>query len=300
MSELQTGQQEIFDYVKNNLGDGMVDVELDPKHYQTALERAINKFRQRSSNAVEESYAFLTLKKNQNTYILPDEVINVRNLSRRTVGSRTEGGEGGTLFEPFNLAYTNTYLLRAGATGGLATYYAFASYQELIGKMFGSFIQFHFDVATKKLTMTQRPRADNETVLMHTDNYRPDITLFKDIYSKPWIRDYTLAVSKVMLGEARGKFNTIAGPQGGTTLNGDALKNEGQTEMDKLELDIGIMTDSRYKTYAECTLDELEIIIDDLENMSISALRSKNIEIRRSILGAVKEAKLEIEKRLKK
>ena len=113
MSELQTGQQEIFDYVKNNLGDGMIDVELDPKHYQTALERAVNKFRQRSSNAVEESYAFLELKKNQNSYILPDEVINVRNLNRRTVGSRTEGGEGGTLFEPFNLAYTNTYLLRA-------------------------------------------------------------------------------------------------------------------------------------------------------------------------------------------
>jgi hypothetical protein len=239
MSELQTGQQEIFDYVKNNLGDGMIDVELDPKHYQTALERAVNKFRQRSSNAVEESYAFLELKKNQNTYILPDEIINVRNLNRRTVGSRTEGGEGGTLFEPFNLAYTNTYLLRAGATGGLATYYAFASYQELVGKMFGSFIQFHFDVATKKLTITQRPRADDETVLMHTDNYRPDITLFKDIYSKPWIRDYTLAVSKIMLGEARGKFNTIAGPQGGTTLNGDALKQEGQAEIDRLEADIG-------------------------------------------------------------
>ena len=79
MSELQTGQQEIFDYVKNNLGDGMIDVELDPKHYQTALERAVNKFRQRSSNAVEESYAFLELKKNQNSYILPDEIINVRN-----------------------------------------------------------------------------------------------------------------------------------------------------------------------------------------------------------------------------
>jgi len=42
-----------------------------------------------------------------------------------------------------------------------------------------------------------------------------------------------------MLGEARGKFNTIAGPQGGTTLNGDALKNEGQAEMDRLELEIG-------------------------------------------------------------
>jgi len=146
MSELQTGQQEIFDYVKNNLGEGMIDVELDPKHYQTALERAINRYRQRSSNATEESYAFLELKENQNKYILPDEIINVREISRRTVGSRTEGGQGGTLFEPFNLAYTNTYLLRAGATGGLATYYAFASYQELVGKMFGSFIQFHYDL----------------------------------------------------------------------------------------------------------------------------------------------------------
>ena len=63
MSELQTGQQEIFDYVKNNLGEGMIDVELDPKHYQTALERAVNKFRQRSSNAVEETYTLIKLKK---------------------------------------------------------------------------------------------------------------------------------------------------------------------------------------------------------------------------------------------
>ena len=68
MSELQTGQQEIFDYVKNNLGDGMIDVELDPKHYETALERAINRYRQRSSNAVEESYAFLQLNDAFSTY----------------------------------------------------------------------------------------------------------------------------------------------------------------------------------------------------------------------------------------
>ena len=71
MSELQTMQQEVFDYVKNNLGEGMIEVELDPKHYETALERAINRFRQRSSNAVEESYAFLTLTKTKtNTYCL--------------------------------------------------------------------------------------------------------------------------------------------------------------------------------------------------------------------------------------
>ena len=295
MSELQTGQQEIFDYVKNNLGEGMIDVELDPKHYQTALERAVNRFRQRSSNAVEESYAFLTLKKNQNVYILPDEVINVRKLFRRTVGSRTEGGEGGTLFEPFNLAYTNTYLLRAGATGGLATYYAFASYQELVGKLFGSFIQFHFDVATKKLTITQRPRADDETVLMHTDNFRPDITLFKDIYSKPWIRDYTLAVCKTMLGEARGKFQNIASPQGGTQLNGDALKNEGNAEMERLDAEIGNYQENVNEKLSGMNADQLENVVLNLENQSQQA---QNPHMRRQVLSQVQAAKEEIAKRL--
>ena len=40
---------------------------------------------------------------------------------------------------------------------------------------------------------------------------------------------------KSSLGEARSKFATIAGPQGGSTLNGDALKAEAQAEMEKLE-----------------------------------------------------------------
>ena len=55
-----------------------------------------------------------------------------------------------------------------------------------------------------------------------------------------------------------------------------------------------------YKRYCDCNIDELEEIVNDLENMSISALKSKKLDIRKTILGAVKEAKLEIEKRLKK
>ena len=237
MSELQTGQQEIFDYVKNNLGEGMIDVELDPKHYQTALERAINRYRQRSSNAVEESYAFLELKENQNTYILPDEIINVRRLHRRTVGSRTSGGEGGTLFEPFNLAYTNTYLLASSNMGGLATYNAFAGYQELVGRMFGSFIEFKWNRATKQLTLLQRPRAEEE-ILLQCYNHRPDFQLLDDYMAIQWLKDYTLATCKFMLGEARSKFAQIAGPQGGSSLNGDALKAEAIAELEKLEMDV--------------------------------------------------------------
>ena len=60
------------------------------------------------------------------------------------------------------------------------------------------------------------------------------------------------------------------------------------------------MEDSRYKRYRDCSIDELEGIVNDLENMSISALKNKKLSIRKTILGSVIEAKKEIEKRLKK
>ena len=239
MTDLATQKQEIFDYVHSMLGGGMVDVELDPVHYETALTKALTTYRQRSDNAVEESYIFLELIPDQNEYTLANEIMEVRKLFRRSIGSRSGGGDGGTLFEPFNMAYTNTYLLSSSNMGGLATYDLFSQYQELVGRMFGSFIEFKWNSTTKKLTILQRPRADEE-VMMYCYNYRPDSELLKDYLAIQWIKDYTLASCKYMLGEARSKFATIAGPQGGSALNGETLKAEAQVELEKLQNDVSL------------------------------------------------------------
>ena len=237
MTETENERQKVIDYVQAMLGAGIVDVELDPIHYNTSIDRALAKFRQRSSNAVEESFGFLTLQTDVNDYFLPKEVEQVRQIFRRSIGSRTGGGDGGSLFEPFNLAYSNTYLLSSTHMGGLATYYAFASYQKLVGKIFGSEINFSFNKTTKLLTVMQRPRTEEE-VLLWMYNYRPDFNLLQDPYAGQWLKDYALANCKVILGEGREKFAQIAGPQGGTQLNGTALKGEGKAEMEQLELDL--------------------------------------------------------------
>ena len=234
MATLKTKKQEIFDYVYAMLGGGMVDVELDPVHYETALTKALTRFRQRSENSVEESYFFMPTVTDQNTYTLPNEIVEVRQIFRRSIGSRSGGGDGVTLFEPFNLAYTNTYLLASSNMGGLATYDFFSQYQELVGRMFGSFIEFKWNTVTKQLTILQRSRTE-ETLMLLCYNYRPDQQIMDDYLAKQWIKDYTVATCKYMLGEARSKFATIAGPQGGGQLNGDALKAEAQQEMEKLE-----------------------------------------------------------------
>ena len=232
-SNLTTQKQQVFDYVNAFLGGGMVDVELDPIHYETGLQKALTKYRQRSENSVEESYVTIKLNQDQNVYELPQEIIEVRKIYRRSVGSRLGGSaDGGSLFEPFNLAYTNTYLLAGSGIGGLATYDFYSQYVELSAKMFGGYLNYTFNPVTKKLQLIRRPRGSGENVLLWTYNLKPEITLLQDYQISQWIRDFMVGSAKLIIGEAREKFASIAGPQGGTTLNGSAMKAEGQQIMD--------------------------------------------------------------------
>ena len=60
------------------------------------------------------------------------------------------------------------------------------------------------------------------------------------------------------------------------------------------------MKDSNYKNYSDLTLDELEEVVVELENLSIRALKEKKKSLRNQIINSVAEAIKEIEKRLKK
>jgi len=51
---------------------------------------------------------------------------------------------------------------------------------------------------------------------------------------KQWIRKYTLALSKELLGAIREKYNTVPIPDGDISLDGAALRAEAQTEKDAL------------------------------------------------------------------
>lgn len=325
---LQERRSEITDYIRLRLGDGMVDVELDPAHYNVAIDKALARYRQRAGFSQEESYAFLRLTAETQEYILPKEILEVRAVYRRGIGSVT--GTTASQFEPFASGYLNTYMLVAGRVGGLVNYELFTQYQELAMRMFGGYMNFNWNRTTRKLTLIRKipdyghtyvrmqsitangtatgstitliaedawarldagdpvvirncpisgyngsytavtvsgdkrtititasgtlgaasvvgydlrktevysPDTDDpaETVLLWCYNMKPDSMILDDHMALPWIQDYALAVAKDMLGQAREKFAQIAGPQGGSQLNGAALKTEAKAEMDALE-----------------------------------------------------------------
>tara|TARA_B100000941_G_C28444022_1_gene521282 strand:+ start:190 stop:930 length:741 start_codon:yes stop_codon:yes gene_type:complete len=221
--------------IELRLGGQMVDVELDPEHYELSIKKSFEKYRQRSENAVEEGFIPLELIVDTPEYTIDSSVVEVMDVYRRSSGT-LNSASGGDI-EPFETAYLNNYLLYSGKAGGMQVYDALAQNREHLGKMFGENFTFTWNTVTKKLLLHRKVKA-KDTVYLHVYKNRTDEELLQDPYSSPWLRDYSLAYAKLMLAEARGKFNTIAGPQGGTSLNADALRNDAQMAMDKLEDDL--------------------------------------------------------------
>jgi hypothetical protein len=199
-------------------------LELDPQHYEAAYNYAIKVYRQRAQNATAESYTLFTIEKNVDTYTLPQEFINVRCLYRRTVGLET--GPSSSSFDPFSSAILNTYLLNYNYAGGMATYDFYAGYVEVAARMFGGYVVYTFDPVTKVLRIVRDPKGSGERVLIWADVQRTQEVLLQDPGAGVWIGDWVFAVLKGIIGEAREKFASIAGPGGGTSLNGAAMKAE--------------------------------------------------------------------------
>ena len=226
-------KQNLIDYVKLQLGDQIIDLELDPAHYESAYQKTIGTYRQRAQNAYEESYSFFDLIKDQNIYTLPQEIISVRQCFRRTFGDAT--GPFASNFDPFSQASLNVYLMNFNVAGGLATYDFYSQYVELAGRMFGAYFNYTYNPVTKKLQLMRDPKNTGEAVLIWTYNLKPEINLLSDYQISQWIRDYMVANAKMIIGEAREKFAQIAGPGGGSSLNGAAMKSEAKEAMLALE-----------------------------------------------------------------
>lgn len=242
--DLQELKQAMFDNLSFRLGQGIIDLELDPEHYESAYNYTIKLYRQRAQNANTESYVLFTVQKNRYEYTLPSEFINVRCLYRRTIGMET--GPGSTAFDPFSSAILNTYLLNYNSAGGLATYDFYAGYVELAARMFGGYLTYTFNPVTKLLKIVRDFKGTGERILIWADVQRPEIELIQDPGAGVWIGDMCLAVLKGIIGEAREKFSTIAGPGGGTTLNGTAMKAESKADMERLFDDL-----RKYQDYSQ-------------------------------------------------
>jgi hypothetical protein len=94
-------------------------------------------------------------------------------------------------------------------------------------------MNYTYNPVTKKLQLIRDPKGTGENVLLWCYNLKPEFNLLSDFQISQWFRDYMTANCKLIIGEAREKFGQYAGPQGGSQLNGTAMKAEAQAAMDR-------------------------------------------------------------------
>lgn len=232
MSSQVTPRVLLMKRIELGLGAQMVDIELDVEHYNLAIALAIQKLRQQSDGSMLEKDIFLHITRDVTEYTLPEEVQEIRRLYRRGVGAYTNGGIN---FDPVDAAFYNIYLLQPNRSGGLATWDFYNEFLETTERLFASQYNFTWDVNSHKLTIIRRPTADEEVVVRVYVRKSED-DMINDPYTGPWLISYATAKAKYILGEARDKFpGGFPGPNGSVTLNGSALKQEAQDEIEKLE-----------------------------------------------------------------
>lgn len=237
MAQNQIGylsREEIITEIQLRLADGMVDVELDREHYDIAINKAISIYRQLSSNSVEESIIFFNTENGVNDYVMPDEVMEVQRMYRRGIGSNGSGSN----FDPFDVAFNNMYMLQAGSIGGLVVFDAFSQYKETISRIFGGEYNFIWNRNSHVLKVLRNIK-NIEEIAVGVHNFVPESILLRDLYASPWLSDMSLAQSKLMLGEARGKYTTgLPGAGGAVILNGENLKTDAKVEIEELRMQI--------------------------------------------------------------
>ena len=87
---------------------------------------------------------------------------------------------------------------------------------------------------------------------------------------RQWIRQYTVACAKEVLGQVRGKFGSLPIPNGDVTLNGGDLKSESQTEKDRLRTELKEMLDGlTYDKLIEAQATEAENLTRLLKTVPI-------------------------------
>jgi len=227
--------ERLFYHCNTMLGGSSIPVHLERIDYMFCLESAVNLYRTRSSRSVNQTFGFLNMEIGQSVYQLHERVDVVKKICR-------SGGIGGGIgqmgsFEPFGAATANTIL--RGATGGagaidVVSFDFMAQYQETLNRVFAREINFHFRPEDHTLVIYQVPKS-KETALLELSVLKTLTELLNDHWSYDWLQKYTLAVSKTILGEKYSLFTTIAGPQGGTIMKGEQLKQAGHDAMIALE-----------------------------------------------------------------
>lgn len=224
-------RQQLQDWIVKKLGGPVLDVEAETSQIVDNIDDAIQLFSRHAGDVVYRSALLMTLSADVHTYNAPVNVKTILSLDT----SRSIGEGVNVLFSPLNQMYNMGFLnFFSGTFGtGLGSYEIGMEYLRQTEKILTAPFEVRLNKYAHTIHVTPTPIETLYGVLECYLEYDAG-TADSDIYNEVWVKNYSLALSKITLGHIWGKYNGMTIP-GGATLNSGQMLQEGIAEKAALE-----------------------------------------------------------------
>lgn len=221
--------QELYDEVIIRLGGNLVDIELGEEDIGVALKSAIRTFKQKGHNNYRRKWLAVNVIKGIDTYSIPVNITDGVKVVRPGTSSGLLGTQD-IFTQKAIIDMLPTAPAQSCMSVAMLEYNLLAGRLEEMRRFAATDVDFQIDKFRHEVTFFNVPKANEVWYVEVYEN------LTEEEYSDiDWIIRWTIAESKIILGNAYRKFGgAVAGPSGDMSLPGSELIQDGQQE--KVEL----------------------------------------------------------------
>lgn len=209
------------DDIEISLGGSLIDVELTQEDYDYAFDKAKRIFIQRGNNNFERKFITITVTPDTFAYVLPSSE-NIDTIVRIIKPKSSLSPANPFHVATFNEIFGSMY---SAGSSSMVSYELLHQSLETINIYLLHDTQFIWKKRTNTLTLLDNPKlGENWVVEVYADLTDAE---YEEVI---WVRNYTMAEAKIILGMAYRKFQSLTSPSGETSLSGDAMIAEGKEE----------------------------------------------------------------------
>lgn len=216
----------LINYVKLQLGYPTINIEVTDEQINQIIDDTVQKFTEYAYGTLEGTVVIQLHGSGE--YDMPDTMTNLIKLSKGSTSNITNFSAN------FGAGYVPNLWSEQFFTGSLTGdiipgILAISTTKAVLDKFFADDIVFNFNAHRKILQVLEN--YNGPAVLHYQYEYLANET--NDlVYNQEWVKAYTTAKVKHLWGTVTGKFDQTL--IGGARINYSDIKNEAQTEIDRL------------------------------------------------------------------
>ena len=214
----------LVNWIKGQLGYPTIQLEIEDNVILDNISSAIQLYQRYSGDIKYRNALIFDIVAGVDTYAVNENVESIIDFDT----THSFGGSVTTLFTVENILY-NEGLLAGHAPMELVSWELAQQYMELLRDKFVAKFFVDHNKYKQEIKLTPKPTKAFTAILEVYSFWTHDIKTA--IYDEIFIKNYSLALTKIVLGTIWNKYGGISLPGGGM-LNGAELKNEGIIERD--------------------------------------------------------------------